>query len=181
MVLFKAYDENVEINGQTVLAIVNAFPDHFKKEARNILAENGIVDPVPGQWYSQQKWLDTFKFIAEKFGDNTLFSIGKQIPKNAIFPEESMTSFKEALESINIAYHMNHRNGEIGYYKLLEFDEINSIITFECKNPYPSEFDKGILTRISRDYSYGNVVSIDRTKPIREKGGESTTYIIRKS
>ncbi len=47
------------------------------------LADNGIVDPVPGQWYSQPVWLDSLKAMTQKLGPSTLRAIDKSIPANA--------------------------------------------------------------------------------------------------
>jgi hypothetical protein len=99
---------NVEVNGETVLATVNSFPEFMRSFALKMLAENGISNPVPGQWYKQKAWLDSFKTIAEKYGSNTLFEIGKAIPANAKFPPE-IDNIEKTLGSIDVAYHMNHR------------------------------------------------------------------------
>lgn len=45
-----------------------------------ILAENGVVNPMPGQCYRQRAWLDSLKAIAAKLGPSTLRAIGKRSP-----------------------------------------------------------------------------------------------------
>jgi len=181
MAQFIAFDKNVEVNGQTVLSVVNGVHQLFKSKMFDILAKNNIYDPEADKWYKQTDWLQAFKEIAETIGDNTLFSIGKQIPENAIFPKE-IDSLKKALESIDIAYHMNHRGGEIGYYKLIDFHEANQTAMFECKNPYPCHFDRGILTTMVRKFSpassYKTEVILDSNKKSRIDGNDSSFYII---
>ena len=93
MAQFIAFEPNVEVNGETVLSVINAM-EGFEEFSRTILEINGIVEPKPGQWYSQQGWLDAFRQISEKVGEKTLFGIGKAIPENAQFPE--MDSLKKA-------------------------------------------------------------------------------------
>ncbi len=180
MAQFVAFEKGVEVNGQTVLAVVNAIPTG--KEFRIELLESfGIIDPDPTIWYDQQDWLYVFQKISEELGSNTLFSIGKAIPDNAKFPSE-INTLEKAFLSIDEAYHMNHRGGEIGYYKLVSFDLTNQHATMVCKNPYPSDFDKGIITSMLKKFkpknSVKNIVEIDETKETRLNGFDSCTYSI---
>ena len=84
MAQFKAMAPDVEVNGETVLSVVDGV-GAFKSAAHRILSNNGIADPQPGQWYPQQSWLSAFKEIAETTGENTLYTIGLKIPENAAF------------------------------------------------------------------------------------------------
>ena len=61
MAMFKAFSAGVEVNGETVLSVVDGSP--LKKLALDILEKNGIKEPRKGWWYPQQKWLDAFKAI----------------------------------------------------------------------------------------------------------------------
>ncbi|MFB6114873.1 MAG: hypothetical protein ABEK04_01165, partial [Candidatus Nanohalobium sp.] len=63
----------------------------------------------------QKDWLKAFKEIDEELNDTALWNIGKQIPHNAKWPDD-VTTPEDGLASIDKAYHMNHRNGEIGHY-----------------------------------------------------------------
>ncbi len=85
MAQFTAYSESVEVNGQTVLAVVDGMGAH-RSRALDILSSNGISSPALGGWYKQQAWLDSFKAISENLGASTLFAIGYKIPENAEFP-----------------------------------------------------------------------------------------------
>ncbi|HTJ50370.1 MAG TPA: hypothetical protein VL443_13010 [Cyclobacteriaceae bacterium] len=180
MAQFIPFQEGVEVNGQTVLAIVNAL-EAGKVTRFKILSKHGIVDPQPLDWYSQKLWLDAFREISETFGVHTLFAIGEAIPQNAIFPPE-INDLKKALESIDIAYHLNHRGGEIGHYTLTSFEENKKLAIMVCNNPYPSEFDRGIITTMVKKFvPRGSLiydVQLDRTKETRLDGAESCTYII---
>ena len=66
MTQFKACAPSVEVNGETVLSVVEGM-GIFKDSAYKVLEENGIKDPAPGKWYSQQAWLNSYKKI---FGNN---------------------------------------------------------------------------------------------------------------
>ena len=176
MAQFIPFDKGVEVRGETVLSVINAL-EHGQDSRRKILQENGISKPESGQWYSQQAWLNGFKQISEEIGKHTLFSIGKAIPEHAQFPP--IENLKDALGLIDVAYHMNHRNGEIGHYNLTEFDESNRKAVMVCNNPYPSEFDRGIITTMLRKFkpadSFRYDVALDESQESRLNGGESCT------
>ena len=177
MKTFVASSPKVEVNGETIYSIIDGM-GVFKTTAIKILSENGIPDPKPGQWYSQQSWLNAFKNISDKVGQSTLYNIGQKIPENAKFPPE-INDIHKALSAIDVAYHMNHRNGEIGNYKYEKTDEHSAKIT--CTNPYPDEFDKGIIVAMGKKFApSGATVSVkfDENKPSRTKGADSTTYLV---
>ena len=177
MVLFKAYDPKVEVNGETVLSVI-AGVGAFKAQGIKILKDNGINNPKPGKWYSQQAWLDSFKTISEKLGNGTLKMIGKSIPKNAKWPAQ-IDSVKKALTSIDVAYHMNHRKGEIGHYKYESTSPKSGRMI--CNNPYPDAFDLGIIESVGEIFAKkGEFISVkqDEKAPNRSKGADSTTYLI---
>jgi hypothetical protein len=177
MAQFEPFAPDVEVNGETVLSTVNSFPEFMRAIANKILEENGIKNPEPGNWYPQKAWLNTIKEISEKFGSNTLFEIGKAIPENAIFPPE-IDSVEKAFLSIDVAYHMNHRNGEIGYYKVDSMDKENKTIVMHCKNPYPCDFDRGIIISMARRFLRGVKVILDNSRPSRKDGAEDSWYIV---
>ena len=192
MAQFRAFNKNVEVNGQTVLSVVEGM-GAFRSQAFRILKDHGIDTPVPDKWYSQQAWLDAFKEINDKIGDNTLQSIGKSIPENAQFPPE-IDNIHKALAAIDIAYHMNHRlDGKvmfdpttgkltegIGHYQYEKIDDRNGKMV--CHNPYPSEFDRGIIMSMARKFKPADArdvkVELDPDKPTRRKSGDSCTFII---
>lgn len=190
--MFVAFDKKAEVNGETVLSIVSGM-EMFKKEALEILKKNGIDDPKPGQWYSQQAWLDAFKTISEKLGISTLFLIGKKIPENAQWPKE-IDAIQKALPSIDVAYHMNHKIGNeplfnpqtgamkegIGHYGF-ELTGPKSA-KMVCNNPYPCDFDRGIIEAVAQKFkpadSIGISVKHDDSQPCRKKGKDSCTYLV---
>ena len=178
MKLFKASSPNVEVNGETVFSIVDGM-GAFKAKALKILSDNGIENPQPGKWYKQQAWLDAFKVIAEQIGLSTLNAIGQKIPENAKFPPD-INDIHKALAVIDVAYHMNHRNGSIGNYTYEKIDEKN--VKLICSNPYPDEFDKGIIVAMTRKFKPTGTISvkvnIDESQPTRTKGEDNTTFLV---
>ena len=177
MAIYKAYDPKVEVNGETVLSVVDGLGS-FKQTALNILKESGIENPAAGRWYPQQSWLDCFKIISEKLGPSTLKKIGEAIPRNAKWPP-MVNSIETATDSIDIAYHMNHRNGEIGHYQFKKTGERKAQIM--CTDPYPDAFDLGIIESAAKKFAKPGenvVVKIDETAPTRTKGAGSTLFIL---
>ena len=87
MVEYIAMNTDVEVNGQTILSFVDGL-GAVKSFAYNILNKNGLGDIDSTGWYSQQKWLDSFKLISEKAGPNTLHGIEPRFQKMLNDPQE---------------------------------------------------------------------------------------------
>lgn len=175
MAQFVPFEDGVEVNGQTVLAVVAGMPAAgLEDRALELLAEHGIEDPQPDEWYSQKAWLETFAAIHERVGEATLNQIGQSIPENADWPP-GVDSLKGGLESIDQAYHMNHRNGEIGHYHAEQVDD--ETIRVECKNPYACAFDKGIIEATARAFSGDQFATVNEVSThCRNDGGEACVY-----
>ncbi|MEW6364705.1 MAG: hypothetical protein AB1714_08705 [Acidobacteriota bacterium] len=191
MPMFVAVTPNTEVNGETVNSVVEGM-GAFRAMALDILAKNGISNPKPGQWYSQQSWLNAFKDISIAIGPNTLYSIGLAIPENAKFPPQ-IDSIHKGLDAINVAYHMNHRiNGRvlfdqttgkmyegIGHYKYERLGDREAKMV--CPNPYPCDFDRGIINGIAMKFRpAGSMLKVmhNDAAPCRKKGAESCEYKI---
>ncbi|MFC2062194.1 hypothetical protein ACFLUV_06750 [Elusimicrobiota bacterium] len=192
MAVFEAYVPNVEVNGQTVLAVVNGM--QAKDYALKILSENDIVDPQPEEWYLQQNWLNAFKALSEQIGPYALNAIGKSIPDSAKWPPQ-IDSIESALASIDVAYHMNHRiDGEtlfnpltgemkegIGHYEFKKMED--RLIHVICANPYPCAFDEGIIYQTAfkfkpADMKQVYVKHLDKKDYCRETGYKLCTYSV---
>jgi len=192
MAQFIAFAEGVEVNGETVFAVVDGM-GVFRAKALEILARNGISEPMPGRWYSQQAWLDSFRVISETIGMVTLYAIGKKIPENARFPRD-LDTIEKALAGIDVAYHMNHRLdgkvlfdprtremregiGHYGYEKLA-----NAKVRMTCNNPYPCDFDRGIIEAMAQRFRPIGCLFVsvrhDDLAPCRKKGDDSCTYYV---
>ncbi len=178
MAQFIPFATGVEVNGETVLSVVDGMGS-FQERALRILAEHGIINPQPGKWYSQKAWLDAFRSISEKMGGTTLLAIGRKIPENAKFPPE-IDTLEKALASIDIAYHMNHRGGEIGHYRYEQTG--NKSGRMICHNPYPDDFDRGIVDAVARKFKPKDAILVnvihDDSQPCRKKGDDSCTYLV---
>lgn len=178
MALFKAFAPNVEVNGETILSVVDGMRI-FKSGAYRILEKSGISDPAPGNWYPQQAWLNAFKEISDNLGAKTLFNIGKSIPANANFPP-GIDTIDKALAAIDMAYNMNHRGGEIGCYKYKKMnDRMGKML---CENPYPCDFDIGIITAMAERFKPADSPGIQVLHPpearCRKRGENGCIYVV---
>jgi hypothetical protein len=194
---FVPFEEGIEVNGQTVWAIVSGLKT-FSVLASTYLLQEGIGTPDqdgialvdPKAWYPQRAWLKAFEKISAHLGDSVLFEIGRVIPRTALFPP-SAKNIHTAIQSIDIAYHLNHRKqGQpmfdpatgamtegIGHYGYQRVEGQSKIISV-CENPYPCAFDQGILTAMAERFEPSARLVNDETRPCRKQGANNCTYII---
>ncbi|MBI4957705.1 MAG: hypothetical protein HY908_37205 [Myxococcales bacterium] len=193
---FKPFEAGVEVNGQTVYAIVDGFKMFKRIPSQILLAEgigqlgaNDVVQIDPLAWYSQAAWLRAFERIAKEVGTIHLYAIGAKIPENAKFPP-SVTDVATAIQAIDVAYHMNHRAGGrvlfdavtgrmyegIGHYGFAQPGPRH--IVSRCENPYPCDFDRGIITTMARRFEKTALIEHDDSQPCRQRGDDSCTYSV---
>jgi len=177
---YNVLGRDVEINGQTILATVEGvsrFSDTYNQQVCDALADNGIEDPKPGEWYPQLAWLDAFEILATELEPHLLDRIGEQIPETADWPTDPST-VEEALQSINVAYQQNHRGGEIGYYQVVEIDD--KVGTLQCKNAYPCPFDRGIIRAVTQQFApVERLVFVEETgEECRREHGDACMYTV---
>ncbi len=190
MAQFRTFAPDVEVKGDAMLSLLDGMGT-YRTMAKQFLSDNDIVDLQAGRWYSQQAWLDAFRNIHDSVGPTLLFTIGTKIPHNAQFPKE-IDDLEKALQAIDVAYHMNHRIagksmfdpatgrmlegiGHYGYEKTGD-----RIITMTCRNPYPCDFDRGIIDAMAKMYKPAGSLFIkvkhDDERPCRKRGGDACTY-----
>jgi hypothetical protein len=178
MAEYKSFSQDAITNGKPILGLVTALSTGQDTRLQ-ILKKHGI-DPEPDKWYSQQAWLSAFEEIASNIGNHTIFMIGKTVAENGAWPP--IDNIKTALELFDQAYKMNNKGGDCGEYTLTKFDEANKTAVMVCRTPYPSEFDRGLLTALVRKFrpqgSLKADVTLDTSKETRIKGAESCTFNI---
>lgn len=177
MAQFNAFEPGVEVMGSVVTSFIDVM-GAFKSLAEGILKDNGIVDPRPGQWYSQQSWLNSFKTITDQIGPNTVFLLARQIPTSAdISP--AIDTIEKALFGLDQAYRDSHRNGEAGHYIFVKTGAKTG--QMHTLNPYPCDFDRGILDALAKRFEpanpYLDIVHHDNA-PCKRQGADSCTYTI---
>ena len=195
---FKAFEPGIDVYGSSIDAIVEAFK-LFPSIVMKRLVSHGIGE-IKGRnevqiqrdaWYSQASWLAAFENIAKTVGSRALFQIGQHVPKYAVFPP-TVTDVHRGIASIDVAYHMNHRKagqvmfdpatghkiGGIGSYGYASDGPTARKIVSVCENPYPCDFDRGILTTIATRFERNARVAHDERSPCRNNGADSCTYVV---
>ncbi len=176
MAQFVAFDPNVEVLGTAILSYVHAMGE----EVHPILAKHDLADVDPDAWYPQQSWLNVLRDLAEGDFKGTLdlVRVGMSVPENASWPPD-IDSVQAALSSIDDAYHMNHRGGELGSYDAKAVGDRE--IKMYCENPYPCDLDYGIIYATARLYLPADgelMVTPDTEAQCRKHGHDSCTYYV---
>ena len=183
MAEFKSFEPDVEVAGEVINAFSTGFPQEVRAFGTSILEKYGLHEAHAGAFYPVQSLLDAMKHVSEDLGPQMLYRIGFQIATNAILPP-GIDSLEKCLQSIDVAYHMNHRSGEIGDYKFVPAETQRFVhrVKMECRNPYPCSFDIGVIEGFATRFKPPDCVDVlvrhDETGPCRKKGAESCAYIV---
>lgn len=177
MAQYQALSPNTEVLGRSVLAIVGGMESN-RVRALQLLAEQGLSPMEPERWYPQQPVLDVFRAIFERIGPSTVRAIGRKVPEWAIFP--SANGIEEALRSIEVAYHANHRGGPIGHYRVQSTGASSALVL--CENPYPCDFDLGLVEAVAEKNRplYSLRVRVEHVPgACRKQGADACAYAVR--
>lgn len=174
--------DKIEVKGSIVMSAVKAFPNNSNLLVL-MLKERGIEFLFPDNWYPWKDWLSCLHEIQTRFSKTILYEMGKKISETAEFPPQINTIY-DILVSSNIAYHMNYRNGRIGYYKLIEYDEDSRLAILKCHTATPTELLRGTICGVINklkpaDSSMVNVFLMKTDEPSKPEGGLSDYFKIR--
>jgi hypothetical protein len=194
---FKPLEPGIEVAGASLQAIVDGF-SKYPSVAMKYLTKFGLVKADNGKtasidrdgWYSQDAWLAAYEAIAKEVGFNSLYTIGKAIVEATQIPK-GVDDIHAGLKSLDVIYHLNHRkNGRvlfnpetgemlsgIGNYKYQARDNEKCVVMV-CDNPYPCDFDRGLVTSLAGRFEPQSSTRHDNDAPCRKKGAESCTYIV---
>jgi hypothetical protein len=169
MAEFVSFDPHVEVRGEVLMAWLSG----TRNKVRPYLQDHGISGVQAGVWYPLQPALDAMREFGLSY---SLFNAGLLIPEHAVFPP-GLNTLSDVLRALDSAYHLNHRNGESGHYHVDFADE--HTITVVSENPYPCEFDFGLLRYLADQFAPDDVnvqVAHDPKAPCRKDGDQSCTY-----
>ncbi len=186
--------DGFEVHTRNLQSILDAFR-FFPEIGLKVLAKHGIGigsagSPEGGDWFPLGPWLATFHEITRSVGASKMYEIGKLIPKNATFPSD-ITDIFSGLESIDVAYHMNHRkNGTlmfdaqtgamlegIGHYRCKRTSNPR-VVEVECDVPYPCETDRGIVSAIALRFEPSAAVQHLAEPECRSRGNARCRYAV---
>ena len=145
---FKEFSPENQVSGRAILNAVNSLVE-YKMTMAEYLTRSGLDNIEPDGWYDEQAWLDVLQAISKQYGPSTIFTLGKGVGSNLPGTDPD---FRNRLDSIDSLYKKSHINGEVGYFKLMEFDEKNKRARMKMHTPYPPEYGKGVLTAMVRKY-----------------------------
>jgi hypothetical protein len=180
---FKSFSADVEVIGEAIEAFVAGFPPELSKIGSDLLAAKGIAGFRRGEYYPVQHLLDAMKEIQDKFSSEMLFRIGEKIATNAVLPP-GIDSLERSLASINTAYRMNHRRGDIGGYEYTYVGEMGGLkrAKIVCANPYPCAFDRGVIQGFAQRFKPRGAMDVivrhDESQPCRKTGANACTFLI---
>ncbi|MEM8930928.1 MAG: hypothetical protein AAGE94_07125 [Acidobacteriota bacterium] len=167
---------NVEVRGAIVLAVVEVMRA-FRSVALRVLAKNGIVDPQPDHWYSLKDWIASFDTIVKDVGPNTLHQIGRHVSGTAPIPP-NIDNVQDALSLLDEQYLSQHRGGDVGHYHYFHTGERTATII--SSTPYPSDFDRGVITSLIERFENDSLlhVDLDPKSETRKNGATSCTFLV---
>lgn len=148
------------------------------EEAEALMSQAGLAHLDPQAWYPQQPYLDLLREVERRFGEKALRAMARQVPDTSQFPPGNR-NLGDALQTLDIAYQLNHRGGPIGHYACLPLGLREVLL--ECANPYGCAFDLGILDALAAHLGDAGEVTAIRHQPgtgCRREGGEACTYHI---
>lgn len=148
------------------------------------LAHLGLAAAPPSpptlrdQWTPLEELLRRLEHLRAAHGTPLLQAIGRHIPATALFPPEVRT-LERALRTLDIAYHLNHREGDIGNYLYQKLDPHQGLL--HCSAPYGCPFDQGILEGLAdRFLPAGRPFQVTHqpSRTCRELGSEACVYLV---
>jgi hypothetical protein len=194
---FKPFEAGIEVSGECIGSMVDGFKK-YPTVALKYMSKHGLVKPTGpnagevdrSAWFPLESWLAAYEAISGEIGLNSLYACGRSIPENAVFPP-NVTDVVSAISSIEVAYHMNHRKGGvvmfnpetgkflegIGHYRVEALPEEHRIVV-QCENPYPCDFDRGIVAAMANRFEPEAKTVHDMDRPCRKKGADSCTYVV---
>ncbi|QRV17278.1 4-vinyl reductase [Haloterrigena salifodinae] len=168
--------EDSEVIGRSPLSYIAAgesVSSFVGKQIANKLAEYGLEDIEPDEWYPLEIPLAMLYDMNEEYGDVRMRNMGQNVPQHVEFPPE-LSEVDNALRAIDTAYHQNHRGSEIGSYEFQQDGESAGVMT--CENPYPCEFDKGLIRGVAKKFANNPVEVEEIGDQCRSDGGQHCEY-----
>lgn len=156
MQVFKAGSPRDRVSGASVRAFVSAL-GFYGARGLQILAESGIPDPQPAEWYPLQAYLDAQRAVYERVGPNTLARIGRKLVQEATFPP-GFDSIHDALATLDDDYHTRHQGPGVGGFRYRRTGDRSC--TVQVRNPYPCELDRNVVEELCRRFKPDSVPAV---------------------
>ena len=169
--------KSVKIIGQTINSIKKAF-------VREKFATKFIVDAVgehveEDKFYPAEGFLKALDNIGSKMDVAVLQKIGTKIIESAQWPP-GVDNLTAGLQSISVAYKMNHQPNDVAIIGDYEYNKIGeNEFTITATNPYPCDFDLGIVRGVAKTFESGVFVR-HLEGSCRKRGNSKCVYQVKK-
>jgi hypothetical protein len=161
--------------GATIIGTVDGL-GAFKDTGYRILAEAGVKDLKPDEWYPMQALCDFFETVSSKVGKSTLFLIGKNLVVNVPLPPQ-IDSIEKVYSGFDQVYKTSFHNVPSGEGWKCELTGPTSA-SMVCTSPFPDEYTRGVTEGFGRRFKNNVTAKIDETKPRVDTGGKSVTILV---
>ncbi len=172
--------KKAQVSGEFIISILNGLHD-FKNEALKLLEKYGIKDPKKEEWHSFKLWLKVIEELGKEIGPTRLYILGTTFLEN----NEMLNHYdlEKGLNFISGIYRKNHKDGNIGAFKLINFNNENREAEMMSDTPYPCDFERGIIMYVANKFNPKNnknllVVHKD-LKTCRKRGIDYCIYLIK--
>lgn len=165
-----------EVIGRSPMSYVAAsesVTDFMGKQTKAKLANYGVEELDPDEWYPLKVPLAMLYDMRDDYGESSMQNMGRHIPEHVEFPPD-IEGVEEALRSVDQAYQHNHRGIDIGSYEFEKASENEGEVV--CENPYPCEFDQGLLRGVAEQFTESFVDVEEVGDECRAEGGQRCTY-----
>lgn len=180
MAQFISSNPKLEVNNFVIIALTEVLGG-LDQKLENLFYKEEIVLKNRRDWYKLQSYLNVLKDVSIQYGPNILFKLGKSVGKSLQFSNK-VNSIQEAFETLESSFQNLHQNGFLGSYKLIKFDKTRQEARFECQNPYPCYFDRGLITQVTRQFmpKTANLVNVELNNrlPSRLSGSDKSFYTV---
>lgn len=162
---------DIEVSGDVIHSVTSALKLKFLKD--KLLLKYGLSNVEKGKFYPLGDYLSLLTDVRAEM-PTSLKGIGRSIFSQAIWPPH-LNSLEKVLLAIDVAYHMNHKkNGAtmfnpatgamtegIGHYRTTKVSD--KVFRIEVDNPYPCDFDIGLLEGIGDSFKAAVTVEHEGT------------------
>ncbi|MFP8954699.1 4-vinyl reductase [Natrialbaceae archaeon A-arb3/5] len=158
---------------QSYIAAGDSVSSFVGKQVTSKLAAYGLEEIEDDEWYSLKIPLAMLYDMRDEYGGVRMRNMGRNVPEHVEFPPE-LTEVENALRGINQAYTQNHRGTDIGFYEFEQEGPTEGVMI--CENPYPCEFDKGLIKGVAKKFADSRVTVEEVGDQCRAEGGQRCEY-----
>lgn len=165
---------DAQIRGKLLL---NMLESKRGAQVRPFLAQHGLANPDPKQWYPLEDIITIFNEISEAgegAASATYVAIAMREMEVAEWPAE-ITTLEQALSIINDAYRIQYRGKDIGGFWCEKLGYHHYRILFQL--PHPNDYVYGLMYGMARRFLPEDsqfVVQFDNDYPHNDVSGETS-------